>query len=617
MKAKETCALNLPAQNRSTVSITIVLALGVAAIFTLPYLVPVHDGISYSYMFGFNNRAAILLLLAVAATFGLWSHGLGMVLPDANRPSPAFRRTAYVTIALSILLWITLWLLSIPIVPLGEAQYFLDRYEMYRLLGPPYKAFTFYYGPIMFYLPVWIAHIAHISIANAYFLALTLEWALGTWMLWRIVVMAANGTRHGRTIFLFFFLFFLASWLGSGAQYTPLRFCPGPFFALLVCRQYDRNASPFAIFSLASLGVVATLFYSPEQGIAFVLGTLTFFLFCVRKRGPGMRAGLVGFTVAVAVALLVALKIGELDSLISIGGGALNFPILANLHTVFLILMLILAGSLVVAAFRKATPDHPLVYLVCLSFFTLPAAMSRADIGHIVINTLGALVAVLIVLSQYPKIWRWFRFVLLIFAIMLLYGLPAVRPILRERLLTAAFSPRFHSSITESILTRTLTFVDGPRAGARIDQLRSQYGKQLNPQWPSLPSSTRFYAPFGIDRRMQPYPGDPEIDTGRSIIPLTGLPVIKEKIGELDARSNWPLLLLSPQPISCEENPNDVSIGLKRLLSAPYIPPPRHQVTAANPLCDYINANYAPAPFQSPVPGFYVWIRKAMDDTHP
>ena len=170
---------------------------------------------------GFNNRAAILLFLAFTFSFALWSRGLGLTLPNPSRESDySFRRTGQIAIACSILASIFVWVCNIPLGPIGEGQYFFDRNEMLRIGGHLYRDFSFDYGPLMFYPPSWIAHLFRLSLAHSYYIAWILQWALGTWTLWKTVQIATRGSRHGRTIFWLLWSFFLAGVIASGLNTT-------------------------------------------------------------------------------------------------------------------------------------------------------------------------------------------------------------------------------------------------------------------------------------------------------------------------------------------------------------------------------------------------------------
>lgn len=610
----ETLVLIAPTQNRSVPSILVVLALGLSAIYLIPFHVPVHDGLSDSYLLGFSNRTAIALLLAFTLGFALWVRGLGLRLPvSSSGEANSFRRTGRIGVVCSVAGALFLWICAGPIAPLGEAQYFLDRYAMFGMGARLYRDFEFDYGPLMFYPAVWIARTCHIALGNGYYIAWILQWALGTWLLWKAVEVAARGTRHGRTIFLLLWFFFLTGLPDSGSNYTPLRCCATLAFALGVHRLYARGASNFAIFGLAAIGAAAMLFYSPEQGIAFTLGTILFFVICVRPARLDLLAGLGSFGLVMSFIFWLAFRHGVLDNIANVGAGALNFPLLFSFQTVVLLLLLMVAGCVVIASFRTHHSDHPLLYLICLSLISLPAAFSRADVGHIILNTLGALIAVLVVLSQYPAIWRgtWPAF-----AIMLLLAaychFDYYHDSIRQNIRAAAFNPQVHSPGLEKVYTAFYRLAH-KNARAQIEGFRASQAQNVDPNAPHLPSQAHLLAPFGVQRRITPPPDGIEIATGRYpwLFPLTSTAIIQEKIAEMESHPDWPLLLRSRERQVCEVAPDDIRSGLRRLLLTPYVPQTRHTIHAGKPFCDYINAHYTPSPYASPVPHNVVWIRNS------
>jgi hypothetical protein len=602
--------LKMPVQSRSVASIVAALALGVTAIYLIPFHVPVHDW-SVSYVFGFSNRAAIVVFLSFALGFALWTRGLGLNLPDPQRgrgfSSARIRNLAVVS---SVLGCVFIWILSQPVAAMGEAQYFLDRYDMARTGARIYQDFTFDYGPLMFYPALWIARVGHLSVANAHYLAWALQWALGTWILWKVVESAAADTEHGRTIFLLLWGFFLPSLTDSGPNYTPLRFAGTLCLALAVCNLYARGASNFVTFGLAVAGASVLLFYSPEQGIAFTFGTILFFLICVRPTNGRTMVGVACFVVGVTGVAWAALKVGVLNNIHTVGGGALNLPLIFSYQTLVLLILLIVSACVWVAAFRQHRSGHPLVYLLCLSLASLPAAFSHVDAGHIIINTLGALIATLVVLSQYPSIWRWtvpaFAIALLLAGYGHLRGYPDW---LRAQARTAAFGQQCHSSRAEKIYIKFIRWTKSPdAAAARINQLRADEAREVEPDASHLPSGTRLFAPMGIERRIGPFQDDPDIVSGRyPVFPFITAPAfVDEKIAELKSYSDWPILLSAH--LNCEIDPAGLRQGVKRVLFVPYMPVGKHQVSVAMPFCEYVHAHYIQSTFFSPVPGSSIWV---------
>ena len=116
----------------SVFHISVALAVGLSAIYFIPFFVPVHDGLSVSYLLGYNNRAAILILLIFTLFFALWTRGLGLTLPPSSpsqEPVDSFRRSGQLTIVCSILGSILVWLCTMPFAVFGEAQYFFDSHR--------------------------------------------------------------------------------------------------------------------------------------------------------------------------------------------------------------------------------------------------------------------------------------------------------------------------------------------------------------------------------------------------------------------------------------------------------------------------------------------------------
>jgi hypothetical protein len=576
----------------------------------------VHDGLSISYLLGFSNRAALLLFLIFTLCFALWTGGLGLRLPiPSEETGYSFRRTGQVAIACSILGGILVWLYTIPTAPFGEAQYFFDRNEMFRTGARLYRDFEFDYGPLMFYPPIWIARLSNLSVANSYYIAWILQWGLGTWTLWKTVQIATRGNKHGRTIFLLLWAFFVPALLAGGTNYTPLRYSATLACALAVYHLYTHGASNLVTFGLAAVGAAASLFFSPEQGIAFIFGTILFFVICVRAPRPGTLVGVASFALALVPAFWLALRMGVFGNVLSVGGGGLNFPLLISFQTLVLLLLLIVAGCAVIASFYDRTSQHPLLYLICIAVVCLPAAFSHADIGHIVFNTLGAMIAALTILSQYPRIWRWTwpafaAVILLTTCSQLLFYRRTIEMRLEER----AFGNQYHSAIVEKYYTIYLRKTKGEsRAQQRIQELRSFMF--MDPNAPRLSPQTHILAPLGVQRMFEPYAGDPQVVTGRYpwMFPAGSTTAIQEKIAELEAHPDSPLLLQSDRPLSCEDDPEFLRHLLKIILYAPYVPHVRNQVKAVRPFCDFINTHYALSAYAAPVPSYHIWVPKGTD----
>lgn len=608
-------------QSRSPVSLFIVLALGFCAVYCVPFLVPVHDGISDSYLFGFSNRTALLLMSVFTFGFAVWTRGLELKLPDRNgRSGPSLYRTGVVITALVVTCASVIWLVAKVLIPSGESQYFIDRYAMYRAGWHIYRGFEFDYGPLMFYPALWVSRLLHISTGNAYFLCWILQWVLGTWLLLFAISVAAKGTAYGRTIFLLLIAIFLPALTSEGSNYTPLRFSGSLASAAWVFVLYNRGASNLMTFGFACCSATAILFYSPEQGIAFTIGTVLFFVVCVRSR----RAiqGIVCFGVVMVVVFSLAVRLRVLDNVLTVGGGTLNFPLLISFQSLFLLLLLLIAGCVFVASFRLHRSNDLLAYLICLSLISTPAAFSRADVGHIVINTLGALIAALVVLSQYPAPWRVACTSFVLLDILVGYGqISGFVKSTRTQLHGAVFRTRYYSAGLDKAYTG-LYRATHRNSESHLNELRAAALRDLRPDLLRLSKQSPLWAPFGFPRRISEANDDPEVITGRYpfLFAISSTKEINDKVAELRSHPDWPIVVPFPEKTSCVEDPNEIRKGLKGILIVPYVPKPVHRVYAGAPLCDYINANYHAGNFAPPAPGYFIWFpnnRRSEDMNMP
>jgi hypothetical protein len=177
----------------------------------------------------------------------------------------------------------------------------------------------------------------------------------------------------------------------------------------------------------------------------------------------------------------------------------------------------------------------------------------------------------------------------------------------------AVFGKQYYSPEVDKVYT-TIYKLTHRNAQARLDQLRASLAKDADPNAPHLPSQAHLLAPLGVQRRLTPPPDGIEIVTGRYpwLFPMTSAAPIQEKIAEIEAHPDWPLLLPSRRPQVCVFDPNEERTSLRKFLLAPYLPPPRHTLDAGKPFCDYLNAHYIPSSYASPVPQSFVWVRKGI-----
>jgi hypothetical protein len=324
-------------------------------------------------------------------------------------------------------------------------------------------------------------------------------------------------------------------------------------------------------------------------------------------------AGVAGFVGAMTCVLWIGLRTGALNNVRTVGGGALNVPLFFSLQTVAAVLLLIVAACVLIAAFRQRVSNHLLVYLIILTVCCLPAALSRADVGHILINSVGALVASLIVLSQYRALWRWtwpiFSLAILWAGMEHLHGVPDD---LRAQVRTVAFGTQVHSPIVEKLYTAFIELTHRGTAQQRIEQLRETEAeiRHVRPGTPALPPHESVLAPMGLPRRIEPFKGDPQIITGMyPAFPNIIVPsIVAERISELRDHPTWPILL--PLQPNCTVDPDGLRQAIARIFRVRYMPRAKHSMNVSEPFCKYVRDNYVPDTFQSPVPGYQIWTPK-------
>ena len=589
-------------QRSSVLPVAGFLAVGCLVLYTVPYAVPSRPVFSEAYAFGYNTRAGLVLLLMFAAAFGWYVRGSGMVLPAFPAAStPQGERRSHqlllVVCGVAAMLCAGAWYVARGGGSVLEATFFLPEFDQYRLGKHLYTDFDFPYGPLMFLPTVWLAKGFHLAYGDAYFLTWACEVVAGLYLLWKTVDLAAGSSVRAQWIFAAHATFFVAAVTVEGLQYTPLRFFASTALAMCVERLY-RSGKPLPqVFMAASLGCVLLLFFSPEMGIQFFGATLLYFGLCLRSKRPGLNPALGLFTGVFAAAVLLAFRIGVFRFLLNMGGGLMNSPLLFNYMTLVPILFVVVAGAVVVAAWRGHQTSHPLMYLIALSLMTLPAGMGRCDGGHITINTVGASVAVLAVLAQYKHLFRVACIAYITVAVVgignVIHTTPSpLRVAFQAGVVDAGRTPAlFH------LYERMLMARHGPLGvEANLKAIRTS---EALPVGTPLPEGTWLNAPFGATDPLRSARPDLRIDIGRyPALVITSPTFAQDKIANIQRGDRRLLLLPDYWPELCSLQPS-LSRGV---LLTPFVPPLRHRMEPLAPVCRYIESHYEQSSYAGPLP---------------
>ena len=393
--------------DRSAVAFTAVLA-PVAAylLLDLPYrFPPTGPLVSPSLVFGFNNRVAIggvIAIVGAAVLFRLWrSRGvepasLPWFAPGPADPPARIRRTVFALMiaahaGLVALMWIVArtsntWRLDF------EASHFLWRLHLMTLFGArPYIDFQHEYGPALLYGPLLVYRLLAplgVTLEAAYYLSYLGGSVLGLAAILSILDRAQIPRPRKEVAFCLLAAAGLTPYMGLNGNLV--RYLP-PYLGLVLADQISTRARGLAVPSIVVCGLGAlTILISPEIGVAFGLGWITYCAFIALGDRRRALSGIVALAAAVALTML-AVPSRSAGSILSFSSGAANFPLVPAPHIVFYLIILVTGVSRLVAdgVSGRGRPRALLLALATVSVVMIPGALSRADPPHVLFFSLG------------------------------------------------------------------------------------------------------------------------------------------------------------------------------------------------------------------------------------
>ena len=382
-------------------------------VFVLPFLSPPAAvyAVSAANAAGFNNRVAEAAAGAITLAMlgAAWRFGLRVPLPTAEECTPMSRRFVLGwTLALGVVVALLGWVAYLSDLRyLGEARYFIEQMgksEIYRL--KLYEQLEFPYGPLLFYPTLWLAplfrHAAH-PLQAAYVATLILHQVAGLLLLAYVMQQLPIVPRLRRWIFSCMACFVV--FLGLGLNYTFLRFA-APLASLLFCLRAKRIST---VALLVFAGEIVNLGISSEMGFAFAIGVLCFaILQWVQSRRV---AWLLVATAPLAggAVFLAFVGNGYFNILRLYSGGVFNLIVEPQPYVlVFLFALVWLAPLTIVSAWGERRQDA-LVWtaLFAMGFALVPAALGRADVGHMVFEGLALFLLALIPVGAWHRRGQW------------------------------------------------------------------------------------------------------------------------------------------------------------------------------------------------------------------
>ena len=596
------------------------ISLGV--VFLVPKAIPVAPTVSDSYLYGYNNRIGVALLILFLVIGGYFSDRLWLRFPKPARTRDISKWAIGSWMAIYAAgTGVMYWLLR-GFHGIGESKYFIDRLSVFATGARPYKDFEFGYGLTFLYGPLAFQRLG-LNVEQSYYLFLAMSYLASVWILAEVLDLIDYDTKAKPVLFHLFCLFGFTALIGLGMQYTLLRFLLAPYFALFVQRVDLRGGVRNQTVALC-MTVVFTLVLlvsSPEQAVIFTVGTIGYLLVLRGINGTlGDRRQILSFAGLLFVEFVLMLganRFGLLMTLKTFGSGAYNFPILPAGHILLFFFCCGLVAIYVASQLRERRGEGMLI-VVAVSVCSLFATLGRCDPGHVVFDGIGIVIAASLLVSNMPRIRGWYLTLFIIFFIFLPFRsiFTIYRPLLRQatHMRAALGESEVSSDPAARLLGRFLNHRAGnfPKAQLAISVAAVQTPVlDLDAAYPA--SGRPLFAPFDFSPNGLGTYHAARIESGYFAgLELALTPAsIQRKVFELETRPDRDLLLPEHFEDRCALDLSGERKSIRSLFSYPFSSQPRHMVNTRQPLCAYITAHYRM--IQKPLPqgyGYGVWTRK-------
>jgi len=554
-----------------------------AAIFYVPRLIPTAPSASDSYLFGYNNRAGIILLFLFVAGGVILTRGFSIGTAAASEARRLPRATLRWSLALVALGCAVMYLFAGRYNGFGESFYLIDRIWLLHVGRVPYKDFEFAYGPAQLYGPLILDKILHIGIPQSYYLFWASSYLFGTYFLFKAVDVIDFPSARRPWIFALLFGAGLFAIIRMGTNYTFLRYALPVYLVLQIHRRFrDARAVSILMDILLSFTFCAVLILlSPEMGVAFAFAALCI---CALHRNVSLqtRAIIAGLLIATfALTFFTALKLRVLDAMLADGGGAISFPIVPSPTILVYFAAVFVCACYLYRCLLDRSSDNNAMGLVLFSIPMVAAALGRCDPSHVFWNGLAAFLASLLFLSINRKTWITYSLVFLICVFL--------APNLSEFYL---FVPQLRSA---------RFFNKHPDIQPSREKIEGFLAS-----WPG-----EYVAPFGYRPDGFGTYHSPRIEFGRfeDLIDVSTPHSVEEKVGEMQGSPEKALILPYRPDEYCRTNQRAESHFLEMLLLFPHIGNFVHADFARAPICRYVNEHYRKLVEPEPETFWYgIWV---------
>ncbi len=374
----------------------LLLALLAAAVFLLPYHVPVAPSISLSYVLQYNNRAALLLFTAGTLLYAALTGGAMGRADDKDRPL----RWPHLAVALPVILLLTggQALRSLSKSAGVESLYAINRTVLLTDGVTPFTGFSYTYGPLELYPPLWLHQLTGRPITTTYYVWLMLQWLLGTAMLWFTVRHLPFRIRWRPLLFWVLLELCLITMPSDGTTYNPVRLVGTAFAAVALARAYKRW-DIWRTVTIAFALIAINTAISVDLGLAIAAGTLLWFALLRWKREI-TAAPLLLLAAAVAVLLLLGKLDGWFIAASMFGAGAYNLPLLPTVHVALTLFVYVAAACAAAFTWRQRDYTSTVLPMALIGLAGLPGAFGRTDEIHLRMSSAAFLLGLAYVQQQ-------------------------------------------------------------------------------------------------------------------------------------------------------------------------------------------------------------------------
>jgi len=540
--------------------------IALAAIFFLPRLVPTAPSASDSYLFGYNNRLGILLLLFFIALGVFLTRGFNLQSPNTSDPAPLPRWMLPVSLLFVALGCAAMYIVAGRYHGFGESYYLIDRIALLDQGRAPYREIEFVYGPAQLYGPLALRRLFALSVGDAYYLFWTLSYLVGAYLLFKCVDELRFPSPAKPAIYVMLYAAGLFATIRMGTNYTFLRYALPLYFVVKLNARF-RDTRPSRIgFDVLVCSVFTALLVlsSPETAVGFCFASGCLALFC--RPIPLSKRLLISSLLVVAYGAIfaVAHKFHVLDAMLADGGGAINFPIVPGLTNLVYFVALFITACWLYRTFRNRAMDDPTLGLLFFSIPMIAAALGRCDPSHVFWNGLATFLVSLLYMSLFRRVWPIYALAYLLFVFL--------APNLSEFYL---FVPQLRSA----------RFFD-KHPEVRPPEAKIQ---SFLAMWPGS-----YVAPFGFRPDGFGTYQSSRIEYGRfeDVINVSMPHSVHQKISEMSTNPDRALILPAGPEGYCSPNTIAEKHYLQLLLLSPYIGTVKHTDSPRQEVCQYIDDHY-------------------------